>query len=277
MKNILSILICILLTALYSCDKVSGPYQEVTVIASGNRKVLIEDYTGHKCVNCPRAAEAIKTLQQLRPGRIIAVGVHVTSQFAAPGSGIYNIDFRTSVGNANDSLFEVSLLGLPTGMVNRLRVNGVRRIEYSNWGKYADSLLQLPAVASIQIDNSYIPSGRVVTSTIKSEFLSKMSGSYKLVAFLIEDSIPHAQKDNLIPAPSNDSDYVHNHVLRGSLNGSFGELLNNEPVVAGSTFTKTYARALSANWREKKCAIVAFIYDDATKEILQAEEKEIIY
>ena len=276
MKNRLSILAFLLLTILCSCDKVNGPYEEVTTIAAGNRKVLIEDYTGHKCVNCPRAAETIKTLQQLRPGRIIAVGVHVTSQFAAPGSGIYNIDFRTSVGNSNDSLFEVSLLGLPTGMVNRLSVNGVRRIEYSNWGKYADSLLQLPAVADIKIENTYIASGRVVTSTIKSEFLSKMSGNYKLVAFLIEDSIPHAQKDNLIPPPSNDSDYVHNHVLRASLNGAFGELLNNGPVVEGSSFTKTYARAISANWREKKCAIVAFIYDDATKEILQAEEKEIL-
>jgi len=276
MKNNLLPFLLIVSISFISCDKIKGPYTEISPDTGGNRKILIEDFTGHRCVNCPRAAEAIKSIQQLRPGRVIAIGVHVTSQFAAPGSGIYNIDFRTAVGNSNDSLFEVSLLGLPTGMVNRLMVSGVRRIEYSNWSKYADSLLQLPAVAEIKIENIYTASSRIVTSTVKCDFLTAMSGSYKLAVYLVEDSIPHAQKDNLIPAPSNDSDYVHNHVLRTSLNSAFGELLNSGPVSAGGSFSKTYSRTLNANWREKKCAIVAFIYDDLTKEVVQAEEHEII-
>ena len=43
-------------TILNSCDKVEGPVKEVLPPPSGNRKVLVEDYTGHRCGNCPRAA-----------------------------------------------------------------------------------------------------------------------------------------------------------------------------------------------------------------------------
>jgi hypothetical protein len=283
MKNGILLLIILGSFTFMGCDKVKEPYNEIEVSkpdTSGPsirlRKVLIEDFTGHKCPNCPRASVEIKSLTQLRPGRFIPIGVHVTNQFASPGSGIYNIDFRTLVGNSNDSLFGVSTLGLPTGMVNRLKINGIRRIEYTKWGQYADSLISLPALAYITIENSYASATRTLTTTLKSDFLTDtLTGTYKLAVYLIEDSIPHAQKDNLIPSPSNDSDYVHNHVLRGSVNGTFGELLNTGPVTSTTSITKTYTRVLPATWREKKCAVVAFIYNDNTKEVLQAEEHKI--
>lgn len=284
MKKIL--LFCALVSSvlLVSCDKVKGPYNEIAVATDDTsttevrkRKILIEDFTGHRCPNCPRAAEALKSIQQFFPGRIIGMGVHVTNQFAAPASGIYFIDFRTPVGNSNDSLFGVSALGLPTGMVNRLRVNGIRRIEYTKWSEYADSLLDLPPAAYITIENAYNSSTRTVTSTVKTDFLTDtLSGTYKLAVYIIEDSIPHAQKDNLLPAPGNDSNYVHQHVLRGSVNGTFGELLNTTPVNSTSTFTKVYTKVLPATWRDKKCSIVAFIYNDSNKEVLQAEEHGVI-
>ena len=283
MKKIISLFALFMLLFVMACDKINGPYNDVEVAPPDTntqvrlRKVLIEDFTGHKCPNCPRAAEAIKALQLLRPGRIISIGEHVTSQFAAPGSGIYNIDFRTPVGNSNDSLFKVSALELPSGMVNRLLVNGERRIEYTKWGQYADSLLNLPALAYITIDNAYDNVNRTVSCTLKSDFLSDtLTGTYKLVVYLVEDSIVHAQKDNLIPSPSNDSNYVHQHVLRTSINGTFGVVLNSGPVNSTSTFTKNYTKVLSANWKEKHCKVIAFIYNDATKEILQAEEREVI-
>ena len=283
MKKIIPIFLLFASLLFVSCDKIKGPYNEINVAPVDTtaevkqRKVLIEDFTGHRCPNCPRAAEAIKSLQQLRPGKVIAIGVHVTVQFAAPGSGIYFIDFRTPVGNSNDSLFQVSALGLPTGMVNRLRVNGIRRIEYSKWSQYADSLLNLPAQAFITIENSYNAASRTLTTTVKSDFLvDTLAGNYKLAVYLTEDSIVHAQKDNLIASPSNDSNYVHQHVLRGSINGTFGEALNTSPVNSSSTFTKTYTKVLNAAWKENHCAVVAFIYDDTTKEVLQAEEHEVV-
>lgn len=277
MKKIIPFLALIFALLLMSCDKVEGPYTEVSTGSTGTRKILIEDFTGHLCPNCPRAAEAIKSLQLVRPGRVIAIGEHVTSIFASPGSGIYNIDFRTPIGNSNDSLFHVSDLGLPSGMVNRINRNGARRIEYSKWSEYADSLLNLPAEATITIENTYTPTNRIVITTVKCEFLKDLSSTYKLAVYLIEDSILHAQKDNQLPSPANDSDYVHQHVLRGAFNGAFGEILTSAIVSPGTNFTKTYARSLGASWKEKHCAVVAFIYDDNTKEILQAEEKEVIY
>ena len=246
MKKIIFLFALFSLSLLMSCDKVKSPYSEISTNNGGDRKILIEDFTGHKCVNCPRAAETIKSLQQLRPGKIISIGVHVTNQFAAPGSGIYNIDFRTPTGNSLDSMFKVGALGLPSGMVNRILVNGIYRIEYPKWGEYAETMLNIPAEVYITINNSYDSVSRTVSSTIKSDFRKENTRVYKLTAYVIEDSIIHAQKDNLILPPSNDSNYVHQHVLRGSLNGPFGEVLTSAPVDSNSTFTRIYSRTLNA-------------------------------
>ena len=45
--------------------------------ADAARKVLIEDFTGQKCVNCPKATDEIHVLQETYgEDNIIAVGIH---------------------------------------------------------------------------------------------------------------------------------------------------------------------------------------------------------
>ena len=280
MRKCISVLFAVFILFLSACDKVSAPYIDIAPIANDTvvkvRKVLIEDFTGHKCPNCPRASEAIKVIQQVRPGRIIAMGIHVTSQFAAPGSGIYNIDFRTAAGNSLDSLFGISTLGLPAGMVNRKLVNVGRRIDFTMWSLYVDTILQKTADAFITIDNNYNAANRTVNVGIQTEFLQSLNGNYKLNIYVLEDSIPHAQKDNVLQSPSNDSNYVHDHVLRASVNGLYGVLVSSGSVAASTIFTKNFTTILNAAWREKHCSIVAILYDAATMEVIQAEQKMVI-
>lgn len=50
--------------------------------ADAARKVLIEDFTGQKCVNCPKATDEIHVLQETYgEDNIIAVGIHSASRF----------------------------------------------------------------------------------------------------------------------------------------------------------------------------------------------------
>ena len=55
-----SVLFIIMLLAgvlVISCDKLDQPYarEKEIVLDTTKRKVLLEDYTGLKCVNCPAA------------------------------------------------------------------------------------------------------------------------------------------------------------------------------------------------------------------------------
>ena len=62
---------------LWSCDTVKEEDRLIYVKpAEVNRSVLIEDFTGQRCVNCPTATEEIEKLQEQYGDAVIAVGIH---------------------------------------------------------------------------------------------------------------------------------------------------------------------------------------------------------
>ena len=72
----------------------------------------------------------------------------------------------------------------------------------------------------------------------------------------MEESI-HAYQ--LIPDGSRNDAYIHNHVLRAAVNGTWGEKVTVAP---GQSETKTYQLPLDSSWNPAHVAIVAFVYDD---------------
>ena len=116
--------------AMASCDKLKEPYftepvvQESDTIAleaadtlnfDGKVVVLLEDYTGVRCVNCPAAAEIASNLQAQYGEHLVVLGVHPKSALQNPAGGFP--DFRTDDGNEWNNYFNIS--AYPTGTVNR--------------------------------------------------------------------------------------------------------------------------------------------------------------
>ena len=58
----------LLILFLFSCETIEAPYMVensgVSVDTSNNyiKKILIEEFTAHKCANCPSAAEQLKAI-----------------------------------------------------------------------------------------------------------------------------------------------------------------------------------------------------------------------
>ena len=71
------LLVSIVALMFQGCDKIDAPYLEKPVINDTTdtntyvQKVLIEDFTGHRCGNCPRAHEALKALEDLYGSKIV--------------------------------------------------------------------------------------------------------------------------------------------------------------------------------------------------------------
>ena len=74
----LAILLPVAAWALSACDNIeSNERWEEKVPVEIKKNVLIEDFTGQNCVNCPAATDVIHQLQQGAAGaHIIAVGIH---------------------------------------------------------------------------------------------------------------------------------------------------------------------------------------------------------
>jgi hypothetical protein len=286
--------------AVSSCDYVIDP-DEVspsgggggtgtsdTIVIDSVRKVFLEDYTGHKCTACPNAAIAANAIKATYGDSVVVLGVHA-GFFANPmTSGTqYLQDFRTSAGTAYDTYFSISATGNPNGMVNRKDYDGTSIAHIKSYGSWASEVaaeLAKPMLAGLQIINNYNSSTRVLDCTVKSVFLydTLSGGPYKLVVMMMQDSIAGDQLNSGVYV----NPYIHQHVLRDNLNGAWGEdIASSGAITIGNILTKSYTYTLPASYAtgtgstacdENDCYVIAFIYNDVTKEVIQVEERKVI-
>ena len=86
------------------------------VPALGDRKVLVEEFTGVRCVNCPAGASELDNLRGIYGDRLVVVSVHA-GEFSPPFSDS-RFDFRTPEGEALEKRLGAPL-GYPTAVINR--------------------------------------------------------------------------------------------------------------------------------------------------------------
>ena len=243
------------------------------------RTVLLEDYTGFRCSNCPQAAEELKRIQCTYGTRVVPLAVHVSETFAKPennADGSFSTDFRTPIGNTYEAEFGTGLF-LPNGMVNRKEYQGAFSQLYNAWEGYVAAELAKPAEALIGLNIAYNEGTREATAELKVSALVDMNAApYRLVVLLTEDSIVDWQSDNRLDPPKI-PDYVHMHTLRDGFNGAWGDPVNGgSPMPAGFTETVSKSLIIDQEFVDHNCNVVAFIFRDDTKEVIQAEYKPVI-
>jgi thiol-disulfide isomerase/thioredoxin len=300
MKRIITqiVALTVIIIIIVSCDYVqdanpplepsdsAGPATNVYVSDSTTnanpslKKVLVEDYTGHKCGNCPAAAEVLEGLDTNinYAGKIIPLAIH--AGFFAAVSAAYPTDFKNTAGTAYDTQFGISSAGNPNGLVNRVGYGTGSFIKaYTSWG--SEIALQIAQAPKFQILLKYkYDTGNLKLNTdVKVKSLSNNTGTYKLVILLSEDSIIAEQLDYRLPSGSQlISNYKFNHVLRGAINSEWGDAIFTSGANINTIETISNINfQLNSSYRLRKCHIVAYIYDaDPSSptyyEVLQSEE-----
>jgi hypothetical protein len=269
-----------LFTILISCDKIKPPYTEkgsniITDTTKYVKHVLLEEFTGFKCGNCPAAHKKLEELELIYGVKLISYALH-TGYFALPdGSGNYTTDFRCQTGNDIDNKFKISQLSLPQGMINRITIDNNKAIDMNTWEENINNILQTAPKADLKIFNYFETSSLRLSSSIFITILDTINHPVVLSAYVVEDSISDWQYD-FNPSPHDIQNYIHRNVLRGSLNGSWGDTLKNMSFQKGQLFNKNYQYTLKSNWNYNQVYIVAFLYNENTYEILQSEKAKIL-
>lgn len=280
------------IVAISACDVIDAPYKETNInpidTTKHIRKILIEDYTGAKCPNCPAAADIAKELEETFKGRIYTMSIHA-GYYAKPDPiPPFDYDFRNETGNDLVTFFKIPQF--PNGMANRVIPTGGsdRVLESGEWGAAVAGLLEADADLSIALNNSYVQSTRTLTVNVDIEYFNAQDADNYLSVYIVEDSIVKPQIDNRLPVDQQKVlDYVHNHVLRGAVNGKWwGERLSDAAITPGTKLSRQYTITLKSDWNASNCKVLAYVhkydssYDPVTTtgrglEILQVEEKEL--
>lgn len=265
-----------LLLFVSSCDKITPPFKEKHNVNNDTntfvQKVLIEEFTGHRCGNCPRAHEKLHQLKQIYGEKLIGISIH-SGFFAMPLPPNYPNDFRTSVGDEITNTFGISQY--PSGMVNRKSYNGNIILSHNSWAEAVNEIIQQQPFAGIQIQNIYQSNQNTVTTSIVVKILKEISVPVKLVAYAIEDSIVGPQIDydqnpTLVP------NYVHMHVLRTSFNGTWGNDISLQGKVIGDTIKRSFTITWNNNWNKNQASVIAILYNATNNEIIQVDKKRVI-
>ena len=225
------------------------------------QKALIEDFTGHKCQNCPEAAEELHTIQSNYPNQVIGIAIHA-GFFAEPNPGnapFLTTDFRTEKGSTIHDFFGPQ--SYPVGLVNRRDYPNNHLKSYESWGaEVANIIIQSPKIG-ICIREA------CETISINLLALENLSEPHQLVVAVTEDKIIDWQT---WVGQGNVENYEHNHVLRDIITPAFGD--NIGAFSANETKSYTFSYQLNSNWVRSNCNIVAYVLNATTQEIIQVEE-----
>lgn len=224
-----------------------------------NKNVLIEDFTGQRCVNCPLASDAVHVLQEaFGANHVIAVAIHGGSMSIKAPNGL-----ATTLGNDYNAHWGVN--SWPKGIVDR--ASGLQ--EYTSWmAKAVERFELMPKVGIDMQNNTYDADNHTLNVNIN--VTGNQAASGKLQVWLVENNIKTYQS---MPDGSHNKSYVHQHVFRDAVNGMWGEDIS---VAEGETVNKTYTYEITeAKWNPENMAVVAFVYNDG-EGVLQVIDAPVV-
>ncbi len=301
MKKI--VFLSVLVFSFFSCDKIENPYKpeillDTTLYADGNwetypwpefeqntntnRNILLEDYTGHKCPNCPAAAIIAKNIESANPERVFVAGIHTGKgghgnfQVLSPDCGEstnplnkYCHDFR--IPEANEYGFRFGdgfgFVGNPFGNISRITFDGLDMFQFqTEWETLTNqALTENDLKVNIQAKSNYYPSTNGVYLHTEVDILEDLPSNYNMVVYVLRDKFVSWQDDQGTDIP----DYEHHNTLIACIDGlPWGQNLGSG-FTTGAKFYKDFSYKLPDGLTNDDLHFLVYVYDVETYEILQ--------
>lgn len=225
--------------ALASCDEIDENDRFIHMDnVVPQRAVLLLDFTGQNCVNCPAAHEIIDQLQTQYADSLIAVSMHCGDFGLSVDRTNYErnrIGLMYAEGDEYDD--EYNTIGAwPAGVVNMRKP----AIIDADWSASVRSALTY-APKAVVVLNAWLDGDSVrVTADVSAS--AQLNGHLNL--WLVEDGIVAYQRNGNTTIP----DYVHNNVFRRAFNGVKGTPVTLSPDKAQHF---EYATSVAPNERDR--------------------------
>ena len=200
-----------------------------------NRNLLIEEFTGRDCPNCPAGHIISSDIIHTNEGHAWSIGIH-TGYFAPTTYPNLNTDISAVLVDPYDDVN--GGLGYPAAVLNRSTEQAVGR---GQWRDIAAEVLQQTAECNVAGHVVINPITRVATITTEVYYTANSNEDTNyLTIVMVQDSIIGQQAyANTNPEQyMGDDMYCHLHVLRDVVTEDWGDEI--APTTAGSLVTKTY-------------------------------------
>ena len=243
--------------ALAACSNIAEDDRLIYVQpAEVKRAMIIEDFTGQRCVNCPAATDVITQLQQhYGADTLIAVGIH-------SGSFARKTPLHTDLG---DEYFNHWAIKAQPGVI--INHTGAPVYNTNEYGTAVAKILSQSTPVTMELTTAYNAANSNVDVTVSAQ--TSEAVDTKLQVYVLEDGIVSWQ---LMGDGSQNRSYVHNHVFRASITkDNYGDVFALKEGVSSSA---KYSFTIDKEWKAENISVVAFVYTDKDG-VLQATKKHI--
>jgi hypothetical protein len=257
------------------------------------RNVLIEDFTGHQCINCPPSTLNMEQLIATNPNRIFGLAIHAgptgMTGFQQTNSTFPNVLYCNAsleIGSHfGEEIPGSTFLGNPAFCVNRiLGGNQFTSNAGSAISNKTNNALSSVLKVNLQAQLNYFTSTRgLFLHTEIDKIDAALTNEIAIVVCLVEDSLVGPQ---LVPSSSWDQDgvqdgvytqYVHRDILRGMIdNRTFGKVLSPDDLGSNNKYYVDYSYKLPNEYDPNNMKVYIYVYDKITQEIYQIIEKHLI-
>jgi hypothetical protein len=245
-----------------SCDDIKEDERFIAMEeVEPQRAVLLEEFTGQFCRNCPTAHAVIKQLKAQYGDKFIPVSIHAgpaVNAIPESESNEYYQGLKTDDGDYYAAMWNIT--SYPQGVFNR--TSGV--LDRDKWAATIVDELAKPSDIDIELSASY----NFVTNTVEIQTELKPVADIEgyLQLWITESNITTMQ----LNGEAYDMEYVHDHVYRAAVNTTSGE-----KVILSANVFPTYSHSISVKplWNHDNLSVVAFVYNNSG--VLQAAEAEV--
>jgi hypothetical protein len=247
-------------------------YVSATIDTQQTKSILIEDFTGVRCKNCPTGAAQARSIEALYPGRVVIVAQH--SEFLAePYAG--DPDLRTTFAQDIEDLLAPSL-GKPSAAIDRRVYSGEQNIliaQTNKWANYAGQAIGETTPVNIYIESEYADSNRSLLLTVTLHYTQAVANDNRISVMLTEDNITANQ---LQPNDDIDSTYIQEHVLRTMLTRFNGETIDATKEPGRVIIREFKLNEVPLDWNPDEMHAVVLVHESGSSfKVLQVQSISI--
>ncbi len=228
---------------------------------SGNRTVLIEEFSGAWCGHCPDGEAKLEDILADHPTDVIALAYH--------GGDAMDTNAGSDVSDL------VSVEGFPAASVNRVFSSSQGNIAVGRdfWAGMVAAQLNRYTPAEVSIEHSYNPANHTLRVTLTADFVDDAYGDMRFALAITEDEVtgtgsgydqvnfydstpghPFAGMGNPIVG------YHHQRVVRAMPSGAFGTA-GVIPNIAstGEQYSEEFLFVVPSSWDQDKLSLVGIL------------------
>lgn len=225
-----------------------------------DKNVILEEFTGVRCPNCPDGHAVAQAIVQNNPGRAWLIGFHpYNSSYTEPYGN--DPDFRR---HHPDSLYMIPYCGtsryMPSAFINRRVYNGERLQGRDVWAAKTAEHLAEPSPVNVGLNTSYNESTHQLDVLVEVYFTGDVADVTTINVLFTESGMIAQQAGG-------STNYVHKHVFREVFTAQWGDPI--DPASQGTFLQFNYVFDNSAQaYDMEECEVIAYIVNDNTDEVI---------